>query len=74
MSNGIVYTLGDRAGEVMVDENIVDGLNAYEGVCIIPETVNFEGDNYTVTAIAEGAFSYSKVTDVVIPNSVIELG
>lgn len=74
VSNGIVYTLGDRAGEVMVDENIVDGLNAYEGVCIIPETVNFEGDNYTVTAIAEGAFSYSKVTDVVIPNSVIELG
>ncbi len=74
VSNGIAYTLGDRAGEVMVDENIVDGLNAYEGVCIIPETVNFEGDNYTVTAIAEGAFSYSKVTDVVIPNSVIELG
>lgn len=74
VSNGIVYTLGDRAGEVMVDENIVDGLNAYEGVCIIPEKVNFEGDNYTVTAIAEGAFSYSKVTDVVIPNSVIELG
>ena len=74
VSNGIVYTLGDRTGEVMVDENIVDGLNAYEGVCIIPETVNFEGDNYTVTAIAEGAFSYSKVTDVVIPNSVIEIG
>lgn len=74
VSNGIVYTLGDRAGEVMVDENIVDGLNAYEGVCIIPETVNFDGDNYTVTAIAEGAFSYSKVTDVVIPNSVTEIG
>lgn len=74
MSNGIVYSFNSHAGEVMVDENIVNGINAYEGVCIIPETVNFDGYNYHVTAIAEGAFSNSKVTDVVIPNSVTSLG
>jgi hypothetical protein len=73
-SGGFVYSFSTHAGEVVVDENIVAGINAYEGVCIIPETVNFEGDNYAVTAIAEGAFSYSKVTDVVIPNSVTRIG
>ncbi len=74
VSNGIVYSFGDRNNEVIVDENIVDGQNAYEGVYIIPETVFFDGYNYTVTAIAEGAFSESKVTDVVIPNTVTKLG
>lgn len=74
VSNGIVYSFGSRGGEVMVDENIVGGLNAYEGVYIIPKTVNYDGYNYAVTAIAERAFSESKVTEVVIPNSVTELG
>ncbi|MBQ9585147.1 MAG: leucine-rich repeat domain-containing protein [Muribaculaceae bacterium] len=74
MSGGFVYTFGPHSGEVMVDVNIVDGLNAYAGVCIIPEKVNYEGDNYKVTAIAEGAFAESMVTEVVIPNSVTQIG
>ena len=73
-SGGFVYSFGPRSGEVMVDVNIVDGLNAYKGVCIIPEKVNYEGGNYRVTAIAEGAFAESKITEVVIPNSVTEIG
>lgn len=74
VSGGIVYSFTRHYGEVAVDQNIIDGVNAYSGVCIIPETVNFEGDNYAVTSIADAAFSYSQITDVVIPNSVTKIG
>ena len=74
VSNGLVYCFGSRSGEVIVVENIIDGLNSYSGVCIIPTTVNYDGDNYKVTAISELAFADSHVTDVVIPNTVTEIG
>ena len=74
VSNGLVYCFGSRSGEVMVVENIIDGLNSYSGVCIIPSKVNYDGENYKVTAIAELAFADSHVTDVVIPNTVTEIG
>lgn len=70
---GIVYSFTGNYREVAVDQNIVDGINAYEGIYIIPSTVNFDGENYPVTAIAEGAFAHSKVTEVVIPNSVTRI-
>ena len=73
VSGGIVYSFTGHNREVAVDQNIVDGLNAYEGIYIIPSTVNFEGENYAVTAIAEEAFANSKVTEVVIPNSVTRI-
>lgn len=74
VSGGLVYSFLDDDGKVAVDQNIVDGVNAYTGIYIIPETVNFEGENFAVTAIAPGAFAASKVTEVVIPNSVETLG
>lgn len=70
VSGGIVYSLTGHHHEVAVDQNIIDSLNAYEGIYIIPSTVNYDGENYRVVAIAEGAFAHSKVTEVVIPNSV----
>ena len=74
VSNGIAYSFNDRSDEVMVDENIVDGLSAYNGVYIIPSTVNYDGYNYRVTGIAEAAFYNSKVTEVVMPNSITKIG
>lgn len=73
VSNGIVYSFSGN-GEVVVDENIVDGLSAYSGVCIIPDVVNYDGYNYRVTGIADAAFYNSKVTDVVMPNSITKIG
>ena len=70
VSGGIVYSFIGHRHEVAVDQNIVDGLNAYEGIYIIPSTVNFDGENFAVTTIAENAFAHSKVNEVVIPNSV----
>ena len=73
-SGGIVYSFTGRGFEVAVDQNIINGINSYSGIYIIPSTVNFEGTNYNVTAIADRAFAESNVTEVVIPNSVKELG
>ena len=73
VSGGIVYSLIGHHHEVAVDQNIINGLNAYEGIYIIPSTVNYDGENYRVVAIAEGAFAHSKVTEVVIPNSVTRI-
>jgi len=74
ISGGIVYSFTDKEGEVAVDQNIIDGVNAYSGVYIIPEMVNFEGDNYNVTSIADNAFAQSKITDICLPNSITNIG
>lgn len=73
VSGGIVYSFTGHHNEVTVDQNIIDGLNAYEGIYIIPSTVNFDGENYRVASIAEGAFAHSKVTEVIIPNTVTRI-
>lgn len=73
-SGGIEYSLTGHHGEVAVDARIVDGLNAYQGTCLIPSTVTYGGESYRVTAIAPGAFAHSQVTEVVVPNSVTRIG
>ena len=73
-SGGLCYTLlgGD---EVAVSERLLfDGTNDYSGVVIIPPTVYFDGDTYRVTAVGDYAFAGSAVTEVVMPNSVTQLG
>ena len=73
-SGGLVYSFTNDDDQVAVDCNIVDGVNAYQGVIIIPPMVNYEGYNYKVTSIAKEAFAQSKVTEVIIPNSVNKIG
>lgn len=60
--------------EVEVTKACVDGTSLYKGVVLIPETVNYNGDNYTVAAIATEAFAHSGVTEVQIPNTVTTIG
>jgi len=73
-SGGIVYSLTGKANEVAVDQKNVDGQNSYAGIYIIPSCVNYEGETYNVTSINEMAFAFSHVTEVVIPNSVKNIG
>lgn len=40
---------------------------------IIPETIQFEENNYTITTVEERAFYWSNATKIVIPNTVTEL-
>lgn len=51
------------------------GGNSYSGDVVIPETVNYSGAVYQVTAIGNGAFTKSSgMTSVTIPNSIVSIG
>ncbi len=75
----IEFTVGDlnyRVNDDQVSVTVighVDGYNA-TGDLIIPESVNYEGHDYTVTTIGESAFLYCfYLTSLSIPNSVITI-
>ena len=65
----LIYRVNDDQTSVTVIGH-VDGYNA-TGDLIIPESVSYEGHNYTVTTIGESAFLYCfYLTNLSIPNTV----
>ena len=50
--NEIYYNLIEKAGQAEVTRNP----NSYSGSVVIPESVVYEGKNYSVTSIGIGAF------------------
>lgn len=58
------------------DNKIVDGgYKFYKDVVFVPEKVNYDGKEYTVTAIGESAFgSNDELLSVVMPNSIVSIG
>ena len=80
----IYYSLSDN-GEAMVMPNdyseggsggIVIGLNnGYDGDVVIPKTITYEGNPYTVTSAYEGTFANStKMTSISLPSTLTSLG
>ena len=57
-----------------VAEVIPNTNGKYYGLVEIPSKVIHEGVEYTVTKIADGAFSGSKIKSITIPNSVTSIG
>ena len=71
--NGIYFlrTSNEDASVVSKDNK----RNSYRGDVVIPEMVNFDGEDLKVTAIANSAFqNCSNLTTVTIPNSVNSIG
>ena len=69
--DGIYYNL---IHEVKIAE-VTRNPNGYTGNVVIPESVTYEGTDYSVTSIGNHAFAYcSSLTSVIIGNSVTSIG
>ena len=68
--NGIYYNITDEANKtVEVTDN-----GEYTSDVVIPNSVTYNGNTYSVTSLGESAFSYcSGLTSITIPNSVTGL-
>lgn len=68
------FTVDDISYNILTDNTCEVAEDAYEGDIIIPETVEYDGDTYTVVAIGERAFEMTEVTTVEIPETVTSIG
>lgn len=69
--DGIYFNLITKAKTAEVTSNP----NKYSGEVVIPESVEYEGATYTVTAIGKEAFNLcDELTSVTIPGSVTTIG
>lgn len=74
VEDGIYYNYNENRTEVSVTYK-ASKTASYTGAVVIPERVTHDGVTYPVTAIAQGAFSYSNyLTSVEIPNTVRIIG
>ena len=64
--NGLYYNLISKAKIA----EVINGSVMYSGNIVIPQTVEYEGIIYNVTSIGESAFRGSKISSVVMPNSI----
>jgi len=75
---------------IVADAVIVDGINynlsgttaevtsyssSYSGALVIPPSITYNENNYTVTSIGDGAFTNcSDLTELTIPSTIIQIG
>ena len=70
--NGINYELNGETKQAIV---IAKSSGEYSGEVVIPESVVYVGNEYSVTSIGEWAFANcSGLTSITIPNSVTSIG
>ncbi len=71
--NGINYTITNKINKTVEVARGDDG--EYFGPMVIPATVNYSGETYSVTSIGDYAFGgCSQLTSITIPNSITTIG
>jgi hypothetical protein len=68
--DGIMYNINVKTGLTEVAANTS---HQYTGDIVIPETITYEGKEYTVTAIGESAFFQRNITSITFPNSITSI-
>jgi len=69
--DGIMYSINVKTG---LTEVVANPSHQYKGDIVIPESITYEGKEYTVTAIGQGAFSQRDITSITFPNSITSIG
>ncbi len=73
--DGIWYNLDDKNKTAEVTCNLGGSGGCYSGDVVIPNTVSYNGNIYSVTEIGNSAFyNCSSLTSITIPNSVTTIG
>lgn len=73
--DGIFYDVIAKAKRAEVTKDPYAWFSSYSGNIVIPETVTYDGKEYSVTSIGNRAFAECyDLTSVVIPNSVTSIG
>lgn len=68
------FNSAEKTAEVTYLEDN-DNENAYSGDVVIPSSISFNGENYTVTSVGRFAFCKCRtLTSITIPNSVTTIG
>ncbi len=73
-SGGLHFALDPTTLTATVIADVHDGINRYAGDIIVPDAVFHDGDNYSITAVGDGAFAGSAVTLIQLPPSVTAVG
>ena len=68
--DGIMYNINVKTG---LTEVVANTSHQYTGDIVIPETITYEGKEYTVTAIGESAFFQRNITSITFPNSITSI-
>lgn len=68
--DGIAYNINVKTG---ITEVAANTSHPYTGDIVIPETITYEDKEYTVTAIAQGAFTQTSITSIAFPNSITSI-
>ena len=66
--DGIKYHIENGEATIAVqDENL-------SGDIVIPESISYDGNNYVVIRVTNGAFQNTDITSIILPNSITSLG
>lgn len=69
--DGIYYNITSEENNTVEVTSPADKKDFYKDVVFIPEKVNYDGKEYTVTAIGERAFEYNyELLSIVMPNTI----
>lgn len=72
--DGIAYNIDKDTKTAEVTINLKDNKKTpYSGSVTIPSSISYDGMTFYVTSIGGQAFSYSDLTSVIIPNSIVTI-